>query len=80
MIGLGRARSIRWRELCAAVHTVGRRDDNEVLLRAVLVEADREPRFPLGISQARKRLAVHALFSQPSRELGSATQKVIDAA
>jgi hypothetical protein len=79
MIGLGRARSIRWRELCAAVHTVGRRDDNEVLLRAVLVEADREPRFPLRIGEAPESVPVHPLFGQPRRKLGSAPQKIVDA-
>ena len=52
MIGLGGARSVRRREFCAALHTKGRRDDDEILLRAVSVEADREPRFPLRVGEA----------------------------
>jgi hypothetical protein len=80
MIGLRSARSIVGREFCAVFHTKGRLDDDEALLCAVLVEADREPGFPLGIGQPPERLAVHALFSQPSRKLGSAPQKVVDAA
>ena len=80
MIGLGGARRVRWREFCVAFHAERRRDDDEIAFGAVLVEADREPRFPLGIGQAPKRLAVHALFGQPSRKLGLAPQKVVDAA
>jgi hypothetical protein len=80
MIGLGRARSVRWREFCAAFHAKRRRDDDEVFPSPLLVEADREPGFPLGIGQAPERLAFHALFSQPSRKLGPAQQKIVDAA
>ena len=70
MAGLGRVRSLVGREFCAAFHTKGGRDDDEIAFGAVLVEADREPGFPLGIGQPSKRLAVHALFGQPSRKLG----------
>jgi len=80
MIGLGRARSIVKREFRAAFHTKGGRNDDEIAFGPVFGEADREPRFPLGIGQAPERLAVHALFGQPSRKLGPATQKVVDAA
>jgi hypothetical protein len=80
MIVLGGARSVCRREFCAAFHTIGRLDDDEVLLRAVSVEADREPRLPLRVGEAPESAAVHALVGQPRRKLGPPLQKVVDAA
>lgn len=57
-----------------------RRDDDEILFGAVLVEADREPRLPLGVGEASERCAAHTLFHEPRRELGPPLQEIVDAA
>ena len=79
VLGLRRARRVGRPEAFAALHPLGRRDDDEVPFGAVLVEADREPCLPLGIGQRAERLARQTLVHEPRRKVGPATQKIVDA-